>query len=469
MSVNDEHTSSGGVAAQIGFGYQNRVAAWMCVQILAERDVTPLRRLNTSVTFDYIRCETGQPIDDILLGTSEAGHAFINVKHTVTKSRGAGSALGSAIDQFVRQFLSYRGHVRGQLPWERQLDPKVDRLVLVTSSKSSAPIKQHLPRVLLQLRDLPRNGRIDVAATNREEEEILAVVRGHIARVWRESTGQDLAEEEELELLKLLWVETLDVEEDTAGEREAKDLLRAVVLNDPGQADAAWSALITACDGYASRQGGADRLSLYQHLLTAGIRVKAPSSYRKDIEQLRAQSEQTLRALQELSTIRVGEREVKIQRPSTQSLRSALEQTPVVVVGEPGAGKSGAMHDLAAALLQEDKDVVFLAVDRLEARSLNALRQELNLEHDLLEVPKNWQDEGPAFLAIDALDAARSEASAQTFYDLISLTLRLPQHWRVVASIRRFDLRHHTRLQHLVAANLSLGVVPRTPKALTAR
>jgi hypothetical protein len=47
------------------------------------------------------------------------------------------------------------------------------------------------------------------------------------------------------------------------------------------------------------------------------------------------------------------------------------------------------------------------------------------------------------------LDAARSEASAQTFYDLISLTLQLPSRWRVVASIRRFDLRHHTRLQHL--------------------
>jgi DNA replication protein DnaC len=449
MSAGDENIGSGGVAAQIGIGYQNRVAAWMCVRILADRDVTPLWRLNTNITFDYIRCETGQPVDDILVGTSEGGHAFVNVKHTVTKSRGGDSALGSAIDQFVRQFLSYRGNVKGQLPWERQLDPKVDRLVLVTSSKSSVPIKQHLPRVLLQLRDLLRNGRIEAAATNQEEEEILTVVRGHVARVWREATGQGLAEYDELELLKLLWVETLDVEEDKAGEREAKDLLRAVVLNDPGQADAAWSALITACDGYASRQGGSDRSSLHQHLLTAGIRVKAPSSYRKDIAQLRAQSEQTLRALQELSTIRVGEHVVKIQRPSTQSLRSAVEQTSVVVVGEPGAGKSGAMHDLVAALLQEDKDVVFLAVDRLEARSLNALRQELNLEHDLLEVMKNWQDEGPAFLLIDALDAARSEASAQTFYDLISLTLQLPQRWHVVASIRRFDLRHHTRLQHL--------------------
>jgi hypothetical protein len=371
MSASSENIGSGGVANQIGIGYQNRVAAWMCVRILAERDVTPLWRLQTNVTLDYIRCETAQPVDDILVRTSEAGHAFINVKHTLTKSRAVDSALGSSIDQFVRQLLSYRGNDKGQLPWERQLDPSVDRLVLITSSKSSAAIKEHLPRVLMQLRELPQQGRVDAAATNREEREIFTVVRGHIARVWRDSTGHDVSEEDELRLLKSLWVETLDIEEDMAGEREAKDLLRAVVVNDPAQADAAWDALITACTGYASRQGGADRSSLHQHLLTAGIRVKAPSSYRKDIAQLRGQSEQTFRALQELSTIRVGEREVKIQRPSTQVLRSAVEQTSVVVVGEPGTGKSGAMHDLAAALLQENRDVVFLAVDRLEARSLS--------------------------------------------------------------------------------------------------
>lgn len=449
MSTNNESMGSGGVATQIGIGYQNRVAAWMCVRILAEREATPLWRLKSNVTLDYIRCETGQPVDDILVGTSEGGHAFINVKHTVTKSRGADTALGSAINQFVRQFISYRGKATGHRPWERQLDPDLDRLILITSSKSSTAIKQHLPRALAHLRDLPLRGRVDIAITNREEEEILNVVRGHIARSWRDATGQDVTGGEELELLKVLWVETLDVEEDTSGEREAKDLLLAVVINNPGQVNAAWDALVTACAGYASRQGGADRPLLQEQLLKAGIHVKAPSSYREDIEQLRRQSGQTLRALQELSTIRVGEREVKIQRSSAQALRTAVEQTSVVIVGDPGAGKSGALHDLVNTLHQEKRDVVFLAVDRLEARSLSALGHELNLKHGLFEVLKNWQDERPAFLVIDALDAARSEASAQTFYDLISLAHQFPQRWRVVASIRRFDLRHHTGLKRL--------------------
>jgi hypothetical protein len=122
-----------------------------------------------------------------------------------------------------------------------------------------------------------------------------------------------------------------------------------------------------------------------------------------------------------------------------------------VVVGEPGAGKSGALHDLVEALRSENKDVVFLAVDRLQARSLGELRQDLGLQHDLLEVLRNWPGEGPGYVVVDALDAARSEASALTFYDLLAGLLRQPMRWRVVASIRKFDLRHNTKLQHLFA------------------
>lgn len=86
MSADNQNVGSGGAAAQVGIGYQNRVAAWMCVRILAERDVTPLWRLNANITFDYIRCETGQPVDDILVGTSEAGHAFIPATHLLTSN-----------------------------------------------------------------------------------------------------------------------------------------------------------------------------------------------------------------------------------------------------------------------------------------------------------------------------------------------------------------------------------------------
>ena len=144
MSLQSKRNTSGGMITQTGIGYQNRVAAWMCVRILGERDIAPLWRLKADVTFEYIRCETGQPVDDVLVGTSENGHVFVNVKHSVTTSKRSDSPLGSAISQFVRQFVSYSGQSAGQRPWERQLDPDIDRLVLVTTSSSSLSITHQL-------------------------------------------------------------------------------------------------------------------------------------------------------------------------------------------------------------------------------------------------------------------------------------------------------------------------------------
>jgi hypothetical protein len=113
--------------------------------------------------------------------------------------------------------------------------------------------------------------------------------------------------------------------------------------------------------------------------------------------------------------------EVKINRRSTEALRRVAEEGSLVVVGEPGAGKSGALHDLVKTLHDEGHDVVFLAVDRVEASSLGALRGEI----------------------------ARSETSAQTFRDLIAQVVSVSGRWRVIASIRKFDLRHSQRVRQL--------------------
>jgi hypothetical protein len=70
----------GGTAASGGFDFQHRVAAWIAVRILAEKDATEIWGLNDSFTF--IRCETEQPVDDILIGIGRKGFAFLQTKRT---------------------------------------------------------------------------------------------------------------------------------------------------------------------------------------------------------------------------------------------------------------------------------------------------------------------------------------------------------------------------------------------------
>lgn len=123
--------TDGGSVTQAGINYQNRVAAWLAVRLLAEQDASPLWGLPASSTLEFPRCETEQLVDDIMIGTSDVGHAFIQVKRSLSMDSSEDSALASTISQFVRQFITYRGIAGGARPWERPLDAWRDRLLLI--------------------------------------------------------------------------------------------------------------------------------------------------------------------------------------------------------------------------------------------------------------------------------------------------------------------------------------------------
>ncbi len=421
----------------------------MCVRILAEQEAPPLWGWPANSTLEFICCETEQPVDDVLAGASHHGLAFINAKHTVTASQSEDSDFASALSQFARQFVASTNQATGKRPWERPLDAHLDRFVLATSPKSSAPVRNDLPVVLDRVRTrLPGQGLDDVAKTQ-SENGVLDKVKQHLQRSWTTVTGSRPTEQEIINLLRLIRIQVLDVDAEGDQEREAKALLRTSVLQNPEQADTAWDTLIQTCALWASQRNGGAREDLQRAILQVGIALKAPRSYHEDIERLKEHSERTFALLRPLSLIEMDGREIKIQRPVSRALREAAEQHSIVVVGEPGSGKSGVLHDLVEQLSKEYHDVVFMAVDRLDAHSLGELREELDLNHDIYKVLQNWPGTESGILVIDALDAARSPTTAQTFYDLLTLIRLEAPRWRVIASIRQYDLRHNTKLQPL--------------------
>lgn len=139
-AARSEASQSGNVSAKpnkrepwvtaVGSGteYQNRVAAWAAVRILAEQAATSPLDLGPSTTFDFLRCETLEPVDDLLIGLSNTGHAFLQAKHTIALGATADSDFVSVIEQFVRQFQAHT--VADPQPlWDRPLDKSLDRLV----------------------------------------------------------------------------------------------------------------------------------------------------------------------------------------------------------------------------------------------------------------------------------------------------------------------------------------------------
>lgn len=446
--LNNSSRDSGGATAVTGFQFQAKVAAWMAVQILAEQSGPSLWDLSAGTTLKFLRCETEFPVDDLLIGTSEEGCIFVQVKHTTNLERTHNSALAATLDQFVRQYAATRQQISRQ--FNRPLDPGRDRFVLITGPGSSGPIRLHTPSLLQKLRQLLPNQTIDEAPTNADERRALTAIKEHLEYAWQKVFGIQPTDENIRELLSLVWVTVLDFEDEGSAEREAQQTLRSAVLQNPDQANQTWNGLVTACLDFASNQSGGDRAVLAQVLQQENITLQEPRSYRADIRRLREYSRRTLDLLKDLSIISVGAETVKIKRHSTDALHQHAETGPVIVVGEPGAGKSGTLHDLVDRLLEkENRDVVFFAVDRVEAQSLGALRSDIGLDHDLLDVLKVWLGSEAGFLVIDALDAARSDHVAQVLYDLIQQVVAINTRWHIVASIRKFDLRHHPRLRQL--------------------
>ena len=189
-----------------------------------------------------------------------------------------------------------------------------------------------------------------------------------------------------IRVASLIRVQTLDVDPGESQEREALDLLRQTIVRTAVDADVAWSKIVAACASFAATRTGATRRELQQILTVAGIDIQAVSSYRADIEKLKALSATGIAALSSLSEIKLSPtKTVKITRESTAELKQAATSGSLVVVGQPGAGKSGALHDLAH-LLEPVGDVLVFAVDQFYAGSLGSLRNELGCTYEVVDM-----------------------------------------------------------------------------------
>lgn len=454
--------TGGGAATGAGVRFQARMAAWLSVHILAEDNAETPWELTSSLR--NVSCETSAAVDDIFAGTAEGGRIYLQAKRKLTLSPRPTSPLGSGLEQCVRGYLNARAQGSAS-----SLTPARDRPVLAGGPRSSDSVKNHLASVVLRAGRSAAASPLSASAVNKEERAALRVLLGHVQREWMAIAGAAPTDDEIREFLAVLRIAALAVEDDQAEELRAKDLLRANVLADPTQADAAWKVLVEHCGGMIASRSSADRRMLERVLGRSKIQIQGVRSYRADLERLRSHSARVVERLADYAGLVLGTDRVQLDRPYVGALRTAAETGPVLVVGEPGVGKSGVMHGLAESLTTDGRDILVFATQDPPFTSLGGLRTELRLDHDVVDVLENWPGTEPAFLLIDALDAARTDASAHAMRQLIQeVTARAPR-WRVVASIREFDLRNSREFRRLFAGDPPPTPGPRLPGSDFAR
>lgn len=428
--------SAGGARTSGGAGNQARVAAWLGSLIIADQ---PAPWLPGDARVIALGGETGLAVDDVGALTDRDGLLAIQAKGRLQLSTQRTSAFRGAVDQVVRQFID--GVPAGDRT--RPVDEQRDRLVIAGDGRSSQPIKE-LAAVTERLRTLPSALPLSSVATNADQRRALATLLSHVRDSWTMASSTPPSDEEIRDLVRVLAVVVLDVEDGGTDRATVDAHLRGALL-DPQKDAVAWRGLTGLGQAIAERRAWRRRSDIAAELDAIGAAVGPGRRHTADVRTLRRVSEANLESLAEHSRLPLGD-VVSCHRPAVDDLAGV--EGSFVIVGDPGCGKSGVLYELASRLATVE-DTLVLTVEGLPD-SAGAARVELGMDADVLETLKEWTGAGRANLILDGLDAARGEGTTwlARLCEALSGT-----RWRVIATIRRFDLRHNLAWQKVFRAN----------------
>jgi hypothetical protein len=389
----------------------------------------------------WLRFETEAPVDDILVATSEEGFVAIQAKTTLNSSKNPKSVYFKTVEQFLRHWLACR-EGNGSLNWNRPLSPSIDRLVLAVGPRTPDSIKVHLSSALKLIKSP------GIAKLSKAQNTAIDVFKDCVNQIWPTLTSETLSEKKLHEFLRLISVITFDPDNSNlaatlaASVIDTSDTLSTVHLMSQYSGE------------LMSRRGGADLAELRNALSTRGARLQAEPQYKSDINELKRHSSRVQSTLRRYEVIDAGLGDpINIHRDCQASVVEAALEGSLLIVGEPGAGKSGVLNALARNLENKGFDVLELAVDHFSVETLEGLRGDLKLSHSLLNVLDAWDGPQPAWVIIDALDATRGGKGEGVFRTLIDQILMRKNRWRVVASIRTFDLKMGQQYRKLFKGN----------------
>jgi hypothetical protein len=436
--------SSGGKAEASGGNYETLVATWYAHSVLLGGIAQPPFDLHADTQIVSFTCQSDAPVDDVNAVTSDAGIIFVQAKRSVDMSSAATSSFAGALDQFVRQVKAC-AVADPKHAWSRPLNPSRDRLVLASRSASSSKVMETLPELLRRIRDRSDVRTLKQVAVSQSEKTVAKTVETNLNRSWKAAYRRSPTAKELNALLRLIWVHELDLE---SGKRDRKSILeqfRVNLLEDATQASLAVSELFKLAARLRAERSGADRFTLLQLLARAGIRLTALPDFRGDVAALRKWTTARLEPAPRFTRLLADDPTLIIERALWSSFHDVATSQSLLLVGEPGAGKSGLMYRLATAAATAKQDVVFLPVDLLNVDTFSGFQAELGIRHGLVEVLANWPGSTPGLLVLDALDAARKPETQKLLREVVSGILRVTgSRWKVIASVRKYDLRQGT-------------------------
>lgn len=432
----------GGRATASGVNYEVRIAAFIAVKMLAGNQCAVWSGIS-GADVSAITMQAPEPVDDVVIELSRdpEAHVFISAKkrsNSITLSK-KNPTFVDTVDAFIRQFLKIT-------PLARQ----VSRLVWAVPSSAGRSVSYDLAAAL----DAHRNDAGDdlftefLARRAAYEMKAIKTFVSVLIQKWKGITGQLPTANEMRSFLRCLYVETYDFGSNGRQEREAEENIRSHIVAQADQVTAAWQG-IERFFANANQHGiRTTSASLRKALVADGLKLKSPPDYAEEIVRLRQLTDINLSRLEEHTALRFGLDTVHVPRAGELSaLLNAVKSGHLLIAGEPGCGKSGIIHQLVKSLEKEGCPVILLLADEVVGRDWKASANLPDFAHALDEILANWQNGETGFLVTDALDAVRDAEAQKRLRRLLNDVQRGRSGWRVVASVREYDLQYGRELR----------------------
>lgn len=433
---------AGGRANEAGMAFQAAVGTWFAVHILVRLPVGGRAGINNQALPIAIRLETGETLDDIEVSQSDGGALHIQSKTTANLGAAAGTPLAKTIGQLARW-------VADEKTADRLPDPT--RNVALLAVRSDAPRTLDTLEAGCRAYDLGGEWSATRQHRNQAESEALGIFEAHAVPAWTAHRGTAPNENDLADLARIFRIVRFSMDAGDSDWREASRLLGRHLFGNDGAGDAALRDLKEIVRDLIRSGAPADRNGLLRALRGLGHNDIGAPQFEEDVVRLREVTADELERLAIHGRLPLGPG-VPIVRESDTPLIEAIRRGSILVIGEPGAGKTGALVHAAETIAAAGETIVFLSVDRFPGVSIAAeLASELGLSHSLVETLSAVPGSGRKMLFIDALDAARGGPSEEVFASIIEHVRKRLSDWIVVASIRTFDLKNGSRFRQAFA------------------
>ena len=442
-ATNTKPMRAGGRATEAGMAFQAAVATWFAVHILVRLPVGGRFGVNNAALPTAVRLETGTALDDIEVTQSDGGALHIQSKTSANLATGERAPLAKTGGQLATWMANAKAS--GGAP-----DP--------TRTAAMLAVKSDAARTLDDLEagcrafDLGGSWAVTKNQRNAAQRSALGKLETIVTAAWTTHRGVPPSDGDLADMARSFHIARFSMDEGDADWREASRLLGRHLYGGDAAGDAPLRDLRGIMRDLVGNAAPADRIGLLNRLRSRGHVDTGAPRFEEDLARLQDATNAELARLAAHGRLPVSGG-VTITRESDAPMAAAIACGSLLVVGEPGAGKTGALVHAATMLAAGGAFVVFLSVDRFPGVAIAAnLASELQLGHPLVEVLAAVPGSGPKYLLIDALDAARGGPAEGVFASLIEqVRCELADEWVVVASIRTFDLRNGQRYRQSFA------------------